>query len=120
MMLAFDMPIPFSTFGKRNTTNVPAQSLTMMNDPFIRQQAELWAELILSKPANSIEERINAIYLSAFSRKAKEEEIENAKLLLESQAKNFECSVQEMIDDKALWATYCLAIFNLKEFIHLI
>ena len=32
MMLAFDMPIPFSTFGNRNVTNVPAQSLTLMND----------------------------------------------------------------------------------------
>ncbi|MDH5603882.1 MAG: PSD1 and planctomycete cytochrome C domain-containing protein, partial [Cyclobacteriaceae bacterium] len=33
-MLAFDTPPPVSTFGSRNATNVPAQSLTLMNDAF--------------------------------------------------------------------------------------
>ena len=32
MMLAFDMPQPLSTFGRRTTSNVPAQSLIMMNE----------------------------------------------------------------------------------------
>ena len=31
----FDAPVPATTKGKRNSTNVPAQSLTMMNDPFV-------------------------------------------------------------------------------------
>ena len=34
MMLAFDMPIPFTTIGRRNRSNVPAQSLLLMNDPW--------------------------------------------------------------------------------------
>ncbi|RMG28356.1 MAG: DUF1553 domain-containing protein, partial [Bacteroidetes bacterium] len=43
MMLTFDMPIPFSTFGRRNTTNVPAQSLMLMNDPLVQELALSWA-----------------------------------------------------------------------------
>ncbi len=35
----FDAPEPFSTKGRRNVTNVPGQSLTMMNDPFVIEQA---------------------------------------------------------------------------------
>ena len=42
-MLAFDTPIPFSTVGRRNVSNVPAQALILMNDPFVAEQAEKWA-----------------------------------------------------------------------------
>ena len=41
-MLAFDMPVPFSTMGRRNTSNVPAQALILMYDPFVIDQAEAW------------------------------------------------------------------------------
>ncbi len=42
MLLAFDMPIPFSSMGRRSISNVPAQALILMNDPFVLAQAELW------------------------------------------------------------------------------
>ena len=38
------LPVPFSTHGPRNVSNVPAQALTLMNDPFVIAQARLWAE----------------------------------------------------------------------------
>ena len=41
MMLAFDMPIPSTTVGRRNVSNVPAQALILMNDPFVDEQARL-------------------------------------------------------------------------------
>jgi len=34
-LLTFDTPVPASTVGKRSVTNVPAQSLTMLNSPFV-------------------------------------------------------------------------------------
>ncbi|MEM9587251.1 MAG: DUF1553 domain-containing protein, partial [Planctomycetota bacterium] len=43
-MLAFDTPVPQSTMGRRNRSNVPAQSLILMNDPFVAQMAKAWAE----------------------------------------------------------------------------
>ena len=43
-MLAFDTPIPFSTVGRRNVSNVPAQALILLNDPFVHEQAAVWAE----------------------------------------------------------------------------
>ena len=39
-MLVFDEPIPTTTVGARSVSNVPAQGLTLMNDPFVRGQAE--------------------------------------------------------------------------------
>lgn len=48
MMLAFDMPIPFTTMGRRNISNVPAQALILMNDPFIVEQSRVWAKKLAS------------------------------------------------------------------------
>ena len=49
MFLAFDTPVPFSTMGRRNVSNVPAQALTLMNDPLVVGQARLWAERVLGR-----------------------------------------------------------------------
>ena len=35
MMLAFDSPIPFATVGRRTISNVPAQALILLNDPYL-------------------------------------------------------------------------------------
>lgn len=120
MMLVFDMPIPFSTFGRRLTTNVPAQSLTLMNDPFVLQQAELWAKNVLAMDYSSDTERIQALYMKAYSRNATTEEVQNGLEFLKLQAATY--AEQELGDqeDLKLWADYCHTLFNLKEFIHLL
>jgi cytochrome c553 len=121
MMLAFDMPIPFSTFGKRNTTNVPAQSLTLLNDPFVHEQAETWAEKLLHDPElSSLEARVQTIYLQAFSRPASREEIHLAEAFMEDHAALKGQAKSEMLADLDLWANYCHTVINLKEFIHLL
>jgi hypothetical protein len=67
MMLAFDTPIPFNTMGRRATSNVPAQALMLMNDPFVAQQAERWAERVV-KAAPAPEAAITLMYRQAFAR----------------------------------------------------
>ncbi|MEM0897894.1 MAG: PSD1 and planctomycete cytochrome C domain-containing protein [Verrucomicrobiota bacterium] len=41
---AFDAPTPFSTKGRRDSTNVPAQSLMLLNDPFVINASKKLAE----------------------------------------------------------------------------
>lgn len=36
----FDAPVPFGARGRRDRTNVPAQSLLLLNDPFVRKAAQ--------------------------------------------------------------------------------
>ena len=67
MMLAFDMPQPLSTFGRRTTSNVPAQALIMMNDPFVVEQSKLWAKRLLATGPDDAA-RVRAAYALAFSR----------------------------------------------------
>ena len=42
MLTAFDLPVPATTTGRRSRSNVPAQSLVLMNDPFVHEQSRLW------------------------------------------------------------------------------
>lgn len=120
LMLVFDMPIPFTTFGKRNTTNVPAQSLTLLNDPFVHDQAQKWAIYLLTKKELTIRDKIQDIYMRAFSRNATETEQAQAIAFLENYAKQQGQTLDDLKNDSALWTDYCHTIFNFKEFIHLL
>ncbi|MCB0685896.1 MAG: PSD1 domain-containing protein [Saprospiraceae bacterium] len=115
-MTTFDMPIPFSTFGDRSETNVPAQSLTLLNDPFIKEQAEVWAKCILGKK-NYDSERIASVYNLAFSRDPSPIEMEQAKAFILAQIIKYDGN--NMATEMA-WTDFCHSIYNMKEFIYLL
>lgn len=89
-MLAFDMPVPTTTTGARSVSNVPVQSLTLMNDPFVRAQAERWAEAMARESdasvvggARSPVRRIAGdAFERAFARPATDVELDRAESLL--------------------------------------
>ena len=53
MFTAFDYPTPFTTIGRRHRLECPAQALVMLNNPFVLQQAELWAKRVLERPPHA-------------------------------------------------------------------
>ena len=119
MMITFDMPIPFSTFGNRNVTNVPAQALIIMNDPFVEEQAEAMAKRLLSEDGLTFNDKIAWIYLRSFGRAPGEDELAKASdfiTMLTAQTIAESDKEQELI----VWKSYCHSIFNMKEFIYLI
>ena len=121
MMLAFDMPIPFSTFGRRTVTNVPAQSLTLLNDPFVHEQAQKWANrLVGDMQGETFNKSVNKLYWTAFSRPASEGELQQAKIFFEQQANKSNKIFTEVKKDALMWKEYCHTLINLKEFIHLL
>lgn len=115
MMLAFDTPIPFTTIGRRTQSNVPAQALILMNDPFVAQQAELWAKRTLAEQSGSAEARINSLYQSGFARLASEQEIQDGIEFLKSQTAAYEAGAEWETDVRA-WKDLCHVLFNVKEF----
>jgi hypothetical protein len=118
MMLAFDTPIPFTTIGRRTQSNVPAQALILMNDPFVVQQAELWAKRTLAEHPGSAETRIASLYESAFARLATEQEVQDGIEFLKTQAAAYEAGANWETDVRA-WADFCHVLFNVKEFVFL-
>jgi hypothetical protein len=105
-MLAFDTPVPFSTMGRRNVSNVPAQALILMNDPLVAQQAALWRNRVFSH-SNDTQERIQYMYLTAFARPPRDEEVQIAS------------SVVRNANNPAQWADLAHILINTKEFIYL-
>ncbi|MEQ1851646.1 MAG: DUF1553 domain-containing protein, partial [Chthoniobacteraceae bacterium] len=112
MMLAFDTPIPFNSVGRRNVSNVPAQALILMNDPFVAEQAKLWSQ---RTPANTgPSERVRQMYLGAFSRPPTPEELADAHTFLAGQRALY--STKDSAE--RAWADFAHVLFNVKEFIY--
>jgi Protein of unknown function (DUF1553)/Protein of unknown function (DUF1549)/Planctomycete cytochrome C len=111
MMLAFDTPSPFSTVGRRTVSNVPAQALILMNDPFVIQQANRWSERLLADASQSIQQRLDQLYLTAFARKPTASESSEAIEFLNSQG------VGRPENQREAWNNLCHVMFNLKEFV---
>ena len=61
----FDRPVPATTAGQRRETSVPAQALTMMNDPFVHEQAEAFAaraQSLWSDPNERLREMVQLCF----------------------------------------------------------
>jgi len=116
MMQAFDAPNAATTVGRRTVSNVPAQALIMMNDPFVVQQAKLWAERLLKEDL-SAEQRVEKIYQTAFGREASAEELKRAMEFLRIQAGEHGVNGEAGLKDVRVWADLCHVVFNVKEFV---
>jgi hypothetical protein len=108
LFLAFDYPIPFTTIGRRSVSNVPAQALALMNNPFVRQQAELWAKRVMATPNLSPRERIGLLYETAFGRPPLDDELTAGLEFLKEQGP---------MEDVRSWTELCHVLMNVKEFI---
>lgn len=118
MMIAFDTPIPFTTVGRRNVSNVPAQALILMNDQFVLDQSRLWAKRVLAEQPADTTSRIQRLYEAAFTRAATEAEVNEGIEFLKSQAAAVGNGVNWQQDER-VWADLCHVLFNVKEFVFL-
>ena len=78
-LTVFDAPTPNSTHGARQTSNVPAQALTMINDPNVRKSARSMAESI----SGPVENRIASMFTIALGRSPSDRELIGAKSYVE-------------------------------------
>ncbi len=115
MMLAFDAPVPATTVGRRTVSNVPAQALIMMNDPFVVQQAKRWTESLMK--VEGAEARLAKIYATAFGRSMTAKEKEEALSFLKQQGAEYGLTEGAWQNEMRVWADYCHVIFNVKEFV---
>jgi hypothetical protein len=108
----FDTPRPFTTLGKRDVTNVPAQSLALLNDPFVIEQAAQWANTVLSAEPND-DARVRRMFATAFARLPSEVELAGSRAYLADLARE-----HGQGQDKLVWRDFAQSLFNVKEFIY--
>lgn len=84
-LTTFDAPVPFATRGKRDATNVPAQSLTLLNDPNVISWARSWALRMINDIKDRPDDlRVRQMFREAFSREATDDEVKQATAYLTS------------------------------------
>jgi hypothetical protein len=113
-LTVFDFPVPSLVVGRRESSNVPAQALALLNDPYVIEQARVWAESTLAQPGDDVE-RVGRLFLSAFARRPSATELEHALAFLQQQRRRDECAPA----DRRAWADLCHMLLNTKEFIYI-
>lgn len=117
MMLAFDTPQPITTIGRRNQSNVPAQSLILLNDPFVIEQCEIWAKKAIAQTPEDTQLRIEQMIQQAFSRKPTAEELTLANQFLQSHGQTLGIDPSQAASSVELWRDLAHVLVNAKPFI---
>jgi hypothetical protein len=111
-LAVFDAPAPFSTTGRRDATNVPAQSLAMMNDAFVRESAIAWSNRLSTMGGlDSDAARIDYAFRGALGRSATSQEKAATLAYLKQ--------LQTSGESEPRWCDVLQAVFAFKEFIYL-
>jgi hypothetical protein len=114
MFLAFDTPVPFSTMGRRNVSNVPAQALALWNDPLVNDLAGQWARRVLSRTEPTDEARVVRLFETAYNRPPSQDELRGCLAFLKSGPEEGQSG--RVVN---FWAELCHALMNVKEFIYI-
>ena len=110
MLAAFDRPIPTTTVGRRNRSNVPAQALILMNDPFVHEMSRRWAERILADESLVDDRaRLRRMAFQAFGRSPEPAELDALSEFVEPDGKH---RLEQ-------WTDIAHALFNAKASTHL-
>ena len=99
----FDLPDQNQTAAARNVSTVSTQALTLMNNPFVLNQAELFAERLEREAPGDLDAQIDLAYLIALTRKPTDMEREVARGL---------ATEQSLVD-------FTHVMMNLNEFLYL-
>lgn len=109
----FNLPDLKLPTGKRDVTNVPAQALMLLNDPFVNEMAGFWADRLLRDGRTDPAARVASMFEEAFGRTANDEEIKR----WTGAARAFG-GTAGLMEDREAWTAVGHALFNAKEFIY--
>ncbi len=112
-LLAFDFPNPAATCGRRSVSNVPAQSLALMNGELVQEMARRCASRSLAGPPQSPAARVESLLRTTFGRPPRDEEIDASLAWLNAEL----ASRQVAWNDAALWSDWIHVLFCAKAFV---
>ena len=112
-LTAFDAPVPFTTTGRRDRTNVPAQALIMMNHAMVRTVASDLAAATAGMPDR---ERVIELWRRMLSRDPQPPETAAALQFVAAARDAYR--VRESIPDTTAWIDLAHSLLNTKEFLY--
>jgi hypothetical protein len=120
LLSAFDLPTMPLNCARRTPSAVVSQSLTMLNDAFVLEQADFFAERVIREAASSVPQpQVERAFEMAFSRQPEAEELHWCVELMDRQAHRQIDSGAGSSDarQKAL-ANLCHTLLNGSEFLY--
>jgi hypothetical protein len=123
MFEVHDQPDPNVTCEMRNTTTVPTQALTLLNNEFVLIQARHFAERVAREAGADSEKQIRLLYRIALSREPERREMDQSLVFLQKQRDyhTTRAPTKESGSDPALAALTDLAhvMLNANEFVYI-
>jgi len=107
MLTIFDFPDPSLIVGERAVTTIAAQSLFLLNNPFVIREAQTVADKLLAS-SDSDKDKMKRAYQVCYSRPPTDSELENAQSFLTDYGKQ--------LPRRAAWIAFCQALFASAEF----
>jgi Protein of unknown function (DUF1553)/Protein of unknown function (DUF1549)/Planctomycete cytochrome C len=119
MFEVHDQPDPNVTCEMRNTTTVPTQALTLLNNEFVLIQARHFAERVAREAGDDPAKQIRYLYRIALSREPERKELEQSLAFLQKQREYH--ATRASVPDSALAALTDLAhvMLNANEFVYI-
>jgi hypothetical protein len=112
----FDFAEQGMVTGSRDNTTVAPQALYLLNDPFVRQQAQALAQRLLGR-TDSDDNRLGLAYRLAVGRPATAKEIERAKNYIADYEAALRVERSAPADARAAaWTSFCQALLASAEF----
>ena len=116
----FDYPKVQVNCTARTNSVTPLQSLTLMNDPFLVEQATHLAQRVREKAGNSPQKTVELAYLMTLSRKPTPEEVRISQYHLRKQRQNYRFANSSPNEaSQAALANLCQTLFATNEFLYL-
>jgi hypothetical protein len=109
VLTVFDFPDPSLIIGERATTTIPAQSLFLMNNPFVIRQAGGLADRLLES-GDEDAGKLTRAYQLCYSRSPSAKELASAQRFLQNYGRKQ--------SRRATWLALCQALFASAEFSH--
>lgn len=117
-LAAFNLPGGKVAQGRRDVTNVPAQALALLNDPFVLQQAEVWADRLIARKGDTSASRIAHMFDVALGRPPSNDELQQFQRTLGMLSELHQVAAADVQESKPIWKDVAHAVFNLNEFIY--
>lgn len=113
ILATFDTPVMDTNLPKRSTSAISQQALVAMNNPFMHESAEALRDLIESEGHETFEERLNRIWMLAYSRYPTDKETSSMRAWMQN------AMDVRTEDRKDPWKTICHSVLSSNEFLYL-
>jgi hypothetical protein len=113
LLQVFDSADTDASCPARYATTQPTQALSMLNSPFLNEQAAIFAKDVRNKAGNDVREQISLALLRTTQRHPTPAEIDRGIALIERLQTTHGLSAEAALTD------FCLVALNLNEFLYL-